>query len=1001
MNRKGLLVVAGVVVLGALLFFSMGKSDGPADSGKGAIAGKVSAQTVLPTRRNIHSLPKGSIAGAIVDGKGAPVAGARVCARASSPKLSGEDGHEYNCVMAAANGRYKFVDLVPARYQVGASARGFLAAGYEYEKDDETKFSFKLAEDDDRSDIDITLERGGVEVRGIVKDIGGGTVAGAWVSVSKGMFFGFGFFRNGDSDRSSAVTVSEDDGSFSLWVPEGSIQASSKADGYADGSASAIAPGQFVEIVMTPESVLAGRVVEASSGEGVADVEVSASSGGWRQRGGTARTDADGQFRITRLSPGRYKPSAEMKNGYGVAAESVLLGLGQTQEGIVIEVHPAFVVSGQVLVEGSDIPCEDANVSLSDTKKNRSEWGNYDEEKGMVEFEAVLPGTYKVKARCDGYVSLAEYPAIEVLDADQTGLSWTVKAGEKVVGKVVTSEGAPIAGASISIRTVGGDPRAQRSGGHAESDDDGSFEIEGVLPGTFTVRAKAEDYLRPEDPPKIEVKPGEVTSVDLTLDDGGSLSGTVVDESGEPVKGASIRARSITTGRRGGGRAKARDDGTFQIESMRAGRYRVSASVGGMWGGQALRGLGKGDDDVHGEEADVELGKNVEVRLVVQTQSGIITGIVVDEQGKPVSDAFIDSQRQSQAAGASKGGARQRVRWGASWDSALKLTDMDGRFTLDGLAEGSYTILAYRKGGGEAIVEDVATGADTKLTILTTGSLAGVVKVAGGFPEEFTVSVEDRETGFDRSEEFYRTKGSWTLSDLPAGTYSVQVHAGEGTAEQKGIEVAEGEDKAGIELLLESRVTVTGRLVSLETGDPVSGMRVSVSPLAGGGGFSFSMNEDKEKITDEQGRFTVENAPAGRVTVMSFPLDWSDSDFGWMRFIANIEAGKDSNLGDLRVPKKRLTSKERAGDLGFTLQQQEATVEPEDSESKVALVRADGPALESGLEVGDVIVKIDGHDITGINSYLYWSLARVKPGTIVSLTLARGDTVKITAALPR
>ena len=53
-----------------------------------------------------------------------------------------------------------------------------------------------------------------------------------------------------------------------------------------------------------------------------------------------------------------------MKGAYGVAAESVLLGLGQTREGIVIEVHPAFVVSGQVVVEGSDDPCEDAMLCL-------------------------------------------------------------------------------------------------------------------------------------------------------------------------------------------------------------------------------------------------------------------------------------------------------------------------------------------------------------------------------------------------------------------------------------------------------------------------------------------------------------------------------------------------------------------------------------------------------------------------------------------------------------
>ena len=64
------------------------------------------------------------------------------------------------------------------------------------------------------------------------------------------------------------------------------------------------------------------------------------------------------------------------------------------------------------------------------------------------------------------------------------------------------------------------------------------------------------------------------------------------------------------------------------------------------------------------------------------------------------------------------------------------------------------------------------------------------------------------------------------------------------------------------------------------------------------------------------------------------------------------------------------------------------------------VVRKDGPAASAGLQVGDVIVSIDGHDVRAEPS-LYWSLSKVSPGTTVALGLQRGAVARITAGPPR
>lgn len=938
------------------------------------------------------ALPVATLSGTVTAEDGAPVAGASVCAWASSPDLSAEDTREPSCTRTVEDGTYTLARLLPASYRVTATAAGFLPAAHE--TDDERR-TVTAEAGETLSGIDIVLARGGVEVTGFVKDIGGGPVSGALVTLRP----------RGSWELTAAHTRADASGRFSAWVVPGDLLVSAIASGYAVGQTQGIAPGQTITVYLTPESVLAGRVVDAKTGAPIPRARVSAGNlnrgqswmpGAFAQAANaTAYTDDDGHFRITRLSPGRYKPTAEGIGRYGQAAKSVRLGLGETRSDVVIEVYPAFVVSGRVLVAKDEPePCADAMVMLSDKAAGRS-FGGKTNEAGEVEIRAVLPGTYRVTIRCADYLERDEYPELAVVDKDLADNVWEVTAGATIRGRIHNGDGEPVAEVRVWTRTITENPRAQRTAGFDTTGKDGTFELGGLVAGTYKMHTQADAYPSTFDGPEVTVDDGGVAEIDIELSAGGSISGLVVDDGGAPVGSVSVIARGDSWSWSGNTRTQTRDDGTFTIEGIAPGKYRVIATRG--WFSQ-LRSPGTTDDDLQGESVSVEAGEIAEVKLVVEDQSAEIRGRVLDESGQPVTDAFVTTSRETDSARGS-GWSTRAVRWQFSRQPIL--TDLDGNFTVTGLSPGNYTVRAYRRGGGEALARHVKTGGEVTLTIPAASSISGKVVIAGGAaPDQFDIQILDEKTGYSRSEGFFRTAGTFSMTDLPAGTYQVSVKAKEGTTTDT-VTVAAGESKAGIVLTLETRVTITGRAVDLASGKPVKGMRIIVQPAESMmRGFRFTPGE-KQHITDAEGRFEIENAPAGRVFIAAVPTNWQTSDYSFARVLKTVPGGGTADVGDVPVPKRRVDSmRERGGDLGYELKQPVPGTDPEDVVLEVALIRPEGPAAESGLKVGDHIITVDGHDVSGANAALYYTLARVKPGTTVKLGVERGAVIEITAAEP-
>jgi protocatechuate 3,4-dioxygenase beta subunit len=980
--QRAVLALIVVAIAGLLVWRCRGGSadDAPAARGSGS-ARTGSALSKAPVtasqpRPDPARVKRGSITGRITaDDTKQPVAGARVCASGESRDYASETLREPACAQSDANGAYTIGNLLPAEYAVSAAAKPYRPELF-HPGGNKRISSFPLRAGEAKAGVDLALRTGGAEIRGTVSDLTGGPIAKARVW----------------SDRPYVATETDDKGQFTLWVSKGHHGVTAAADGYADSTDYLHAPGK-AEILLTPESSLSGSVVDGTSGQPVEGARVTL--GDWSEAE-TTFSDTAGKFRIPRIGPGRRTLTARTDRGYGRTEGSVLVGLGQHVDGITVKLYPAARFEARIVIAGSDPkkPCEHPRASLREEAAQR--WVQLRAEPdGLLWADGVLPGEYKPSVGCDGYQTRDKYDTIVVADAPVTGVIWEVDAGAVIKGRVLTKSGEPVEDADVWARTTGGAARAKVGWGGDESGRDGSYELTGLKPGPYRIEVSSTKGAAPKDGYKADVTAGGVTTQDLVLEDVGTLSGSVVDEAGAPVNGIQISTRLLTAGGRGGwGGDRSTDDaGNFTIEGLRPGDYRVLAQRG--WS-DTLRKPGTTDDAKQGERVTVRAGQVASVKLVVESQSGQIKGAVVDIDGQPVSDAFVSAARESDAAGAQRTNV-QDTRW--SWMDKPVLTGTDGTFTLTKLSPGTYTLRAFRKGGGEAIAEHIEVGATAKLQIKPTGSIEGVATGPGGAPIELSVSMSDPATGFWRSEDYYRTDGRFAIKDLPKGHFRITAESA-GITKQVEIDLAEGEHKTGVTIQLEALITLTGRVVDATTQKPVPGVHMSATTADGDGGWSFS-SLDEVNVSDETGAFTIERAPKGRVLLRGMPKDWRDSDYSMLSLTRTVGDGPKVDLGTVPIIKKRVKPGDPVGELGVNFAEQPPGTPPDKHEYKVSWIDPKGPAAQTDLKVGDVIITIDGTDVAGGASQAGWVLMRAAPGTKLTLGLQRGASVVVTLSPPQ
>ena len=172
--------------------------------------------------------------------------------------------------------------------------------------------------------------------------------------------------------------------------------------------------------------------------------------------------------------------------------------------------------------------------------------------------------------------------AVEPGDA-ASGLSLALGQTGVLMGRVLDlASGAPLPRASVALVPVA--PWGGRSVLRAHTAEDGTYRVERILPGSYTVQAALRNYLQ-HHPQPLDVGPatGESaggTRMDLRLDPGLVLSGSVQSATRRSLSGVFVSARQLRDGKPAGGRFSMRTDanGAFRLTGLMTGEtYQFTA----------------------------------------------------------------------------------------------------------------------------------------------------------------------------------------------------------------------------------------------------------------------------------------------------------------------------------------------------------------------------------------------------------------------------------------
>ena len=783
-----------------------------------------------PATGLVVTLERGAtLEGVVKDGRGRPVAGARVEAQEwkewrASPLMEAGAGRVRTTT--DARGSFRLAGLAAAAQSVQASARGVGGARRDGVRPGQR--------------IELFLAPSGA-VAGTVQGADGRPLAGASIALEP------------EKTRPGLPLAerSNERGAFEFGgVAPGAWRVLAWQPGLAPALARVLTEKgseRAVALTLGPPSRLSGRLVDGE---------------GRPQRGSVTLQEIEGQLVLSTLgqvlraesdAQGHFVLDGMPRRSIAVAVTARGLAARRVEAAPVearldlgdVVLERGLTIAGRV-TDDSDRAVAGAHVSASGRQARRAVMdGTTDGDGGFV-LSGADPGGYRIGVQAPGFAE-----AVVNVTAGDAPIDIGLRRAASVVGTVVDEKG--IAVPAFGVMALAPLPTVQGPGGFGQmpwvtEGSDGRFAIEDLAPGAWSLTVQS-PRSRPAKVADVKVVAGAATDVGVVrLAPGASLRGRVTDAAGAPVAGASLRAHPRGSVRLWGVGEGAFTDasGAFELSGFEPGRVDLVATHPSF-------------AQAHLDDFEVGSDAAAEAHLVM-TRGGRVEGRVHRRGGRPVEGMSV--------ATSPPGDGTSTVPVGP-----------DGTFRIETVPAGAVTVTLSGETGDleRALLEKreivVAEGASVAVdfalqevlvagTVVRGGEPAGGVRISfhgrgpsGGRYGVPAGAVVQAPPGAPlRDAATTRDDGGYELLVGEPGTYAVSVASADGRASYfLGQVVVPDADAASFDFTL-AGLTVAGTTVDAESGKP---LQAHVSATREGD----PMRAGRSASGGPDGRFALELEP--------------------------------------------------------------------------------------------------------------------------------------------
>ncbi|MCA0987197.1 carboxypeptidase regulatory-like domain-containing protein [Guptibacillus algicola] len=491
-----------------------------------------------------------TVSGTVLDANtGSPITGTAVFL-----SLTRSTGVFVSSLYPSENGVFTFDSVLPGSYLLNVNAEGY---GNEV---------LTVTVPLDGIEVDISLKQNPGAVTGYVTNqLSSEPLNNAVVTVS----------NFGKTLESKVVTDSFGQFTFPNLSP-GSYRAIVSAEEFSSQSATfEVLPDQTTSLsfILTPEpGDLIGTVTEVETGNPIPGVNIQVR---YLTPTGpvyaTTLTDENGIYRTEGLFAGTYTIIAFAESGYGSSSASVKVPAnGSRTVDFELEPFPA-IAEGTIRDETTGEPVANVFVRLLDIHGSSIQTVNSDRN-GFYRFTNFTASQYLISAISPNYqrvqVSINPKPGETVV----SDIFFTPEPGA-ISGIILDAETeSPLVGAQVEVYSPGSTvPVARRTAGAS-----GDFLITGVFPGSFTINAYTLNYS--QEIKGIVVDANATTELEFRLvPDPVTISGTVVDDNGQPLANVSVRIIDEFEAEVGNGISDI--DGNFSVGSLPSGAFTIIAGI--------------------------------------------------------------------------------------------------------------------------------------------------------------------------------------------------------------------------------------------------------------------------------------------------------------------------------------------------------------------------------------------------------------------------------------